>query len=65
MFFKIAKLPESLQLEQGVFIPDVKKFVENNLSCLAAGEMNEVSAAGRYYRLQQLMNLLNHKIKST
>ncbi len=63
MFFAIAKLPESIQLDQGVLIPDVKKFVENNLSCLRTGEMNEVAAAGRYYRMQQLMGLLNHKIK--
>lgn len=63
MFFKNAKLPESIQLDQGVFIPDVKKFVENNLSRLGSGEMNEVAAAGRYYRMKQLMNLLNHKIK--
>lgn len=63
MFFKIAKLPETIQLDQGVLIPDVKKFVENNLFCLATGEMNEVAAAGRYFRMQQLMNLLNHKIK--
>ena len=63
MFFKIAKLPESIQLDQGVFIPDVTKFVENNLSCLRSGEMNEVAAAGRYYRMQQLMNLVNKKVK--
>lgn len=36
MFFKIAKLPESIQLDQGVFIPDVTKFVENNLACLGS-----------------------------
>lgn len=59
MFFKIAKLPESIQLEQGVLIPDVKKFVEHNLTCLRTGEMNEVAAVGRYYRMEQLKKLLS------
>lgn len=59
MFFKIAKLPESIQLDQGVLIPDVKKFVERNLACLRTGEMNAVAAAGRYYRLEQLKKLLS------
>lgn len=63
MFFKIAKLPESIQLDQGIFIPDVRRFVEMNLNCLRTGEMNEVAAAGRYYRMQQLMNLVNRKRK--
>lgn len=58
-FFATAKLPASIQLEPGVFIPDVKKFVENNLVSLGSGEMGEVAAAGRYYRLNKLKDLLS------
>lgn len=59
MFFQTAKLPENIQLVPGVLIPDVRKFVDSNLNCLRTGEMNEVAAAGRYYRMQQLMALLS------
>jgi hypothetical protein len=58
-FFDIAKFPASIQLDQGVFIPDVKLFVDRNLECLGSGDMNELAAAGRYYRMNQLKTLLS------
>jgi len=33
-YFENAKLPVSIQLDAGVFIPDVKLFVEKNLDGL-------------------------------
>ncbi|MES2003129.1 MAG: hypothetical protein V4450_01310 [Bacteroidota bacterium] len=58
-FFSQARLPESMQLEPGSFIPNVARFVEGNLDSLRSGAMNEVAAAGRYYRMQQLKKLLS------
>jgi hypothetical protein len=58
-FFTTVKLPESITLEPGTTIPDVTKFVENNMKVLGTGEMGEVAAAGRYYRMKKLMTLLS------
>jgi hypothetical protein len=58
MFFANKDLPPDIKLEAGVFIPDLPKFVADNLRSLGTGEMNEVAAAGRYYRMNQLRNLL-------
>jgi len=60
-FFSKAKLPADITLEPGVYIPDVQKFVVNNLKALGTGEMNEVAATGRYYRMNQLKELLSKK----
>lgn len=57
-FFSKAKLPSTIQLEAGVFVPDTKKFVDNNLAALGSGLMNEVASAGRYYRMNRLKELL-------
>jgi len=57
-FFKNIALPESIELEPGTRIPDVKLFVEMNLERLRSGQMNEVASAGRYYRMNLLKKLL-------
>jgi hypothetical protein len=57
-FFAHIDLPESIELEPGTKIPDVKLFVEMNLERLRSGQMNEVASAGRYYRMNLLKNLL-------
>ncbi len=60
-FFAKASLPVSIHLDPGTFIPDVQKFVTNNITSLGTGEMNEIAAAGRYYRMNKLMELLSKK----
>ncbi|MES2373410.1 MAG: hypothetical protein V4557_12570 [Bacteroidota bacterium] len=57
-FFQKVSLPPSIELEPGTHIPDVAKFVENNLKVLGSGEMGEVAAAGRWYRMNKLKALL-------
>ena len=57
-FFAHIDLPESIELQPGTKIPDVKLFVETNLERLRSGQMNELASAGRYYRLNLLKNLL-------
>jgi hypothetical protein len=57
-FFANRKLPADIKLEAGVFIQDLPKFVSDNLRSLGTGEMNDVAAAGRYYRMNQLIKLL-------
>ena len=58
-FFSKATLPASIKLDSGTNIPDVPLFVKNNLDALRGGQMNEVAAAGRYYRLNKLKELLS------
>lgn len=57
-FFNTCKLPSSIQLDSGTFVPDVSLFVNKYLDSLRSGEMSETEAAGRYYRLHRLQALL-------
>ncbi|WP_078831398.1 DUF6965 family protein [Sediminibacterium ginsengisoli] len=58
-FFKKIDLPKEIQLEQGVFIPNLPSFVDNYLKSLSTGQMALPEASGRFYRLRKLKALLS------
>ena len=57
-FFQNKELPKEIQLEPGVFIPNVPSFVENYIKSLKSGQMAPPEASGRFYRLRKLKALL-------
>lgn len=63
-FFSKVELPQSIKLDSGTLVPDVSLFVKNNLDALRSGEMNQVAADGRYYRLGLLKAILEQKPKT-